>query len=169
VAGETKSIAAALPSPGIMQDLNQLLASHAFLKGLEPEHLKLLAAGARRVRFAPGGIIARESDEANRFYLILRGEVSLETKSPGPSSGGFKSVGPGEALGWSWLFPPFTWHFTCRAAQEVEALEWDTTQLRAVAEKHPRLGYELSRRLAQVLLTRLRATHDQLVGFYGQG
>lgn len=152
-----------------MQDLNQLLASHAFLRGLEPKHLELLAAGARWVRFAPGGIIAREGDEANRFYLILRGEVSLETKIPGPSPGGFKNVGPGEALGWSWLFPPFVWHFTCRAAQEVEALEWDTVQLRAVAEKHPRLGYELSRRLAQVLLTRLRTTHDQLVGFYGQG
>ncbi len=152
-----------------MTDLNELIAAHPFLRGIAPEELARLAPGARRVRFAPGGLIAREGDEARQFYLILRGEVSVESASPAPSGAAQPNVGPGEALGWSWLFPPFKWHFTCRALNEVEALEWDTTWLRELADQQPRLGYELARRLTQVLVKRLQVTHQQLVGFYGQG
>lgn len=152
-----------------MTDLNALIAAHPFLQGIASEELALLTPGARPVRFAPGGLIAREGDAAQRFYLILRGEVSVESQTPGQAGAGQQTVGSGEALGWSWLFPPFKWHFTCRALNEVEALEWDTAWLRALAEKHPRLGYELARRLTQVLVKRLQTTHQQLVGFYGQG
>jgi CRP-like cAMP-binding protein len=152
-----------------MPDLNALIATHPFLQGIAPEEVALLVPGARPVRFAPGGLIAREGDAAQRFYLILRGEVSVESQTPGQTGAGQQTVRPGEALGWSWLFPPFKWHFTCRALNEVEALEWDTAWLRELAEKHPRLGYELARRLTQVLVKRLQATHQQLVGFFGQG
>jgi CRP/FNR family cyclic AMP-dependent transcriptional regulator len=152
-----------------MEDLTQLIAGHAFLKGFEPEHRDLLVPGARRVRFAAGGVIGREGDETRHFYLVLRGEVGIEALIPGRGQVQFQTVGPGDALGWSWLFPPFQWHFTARAVQEVEALEWDTAGLRQLAEQHPRFGYELSRRLTQLLLRRLQATHTQLVGFYGQG
>lgn len=150
-----------------MSDLKSLIVGHAFLQGIAPDQIALLEPGARRVRFAPGVFIAREGDPAERFYLLLRGEVSVE--SAGQTEGQLQTVGPGGALGWSWLFPPYKWHFTCRAVDEVEALEWETAYLRQLAEQHPQLGYELARRLTQVLLRRLQATHQQLVGFYGQG
>lgn len=159
----------AVPPDCAMEDLTKRIAGHAFLKGLEPEHVALLKADARLARFAAGVGIAREGDEANRFYLLLSGEVALEALIPGRGQVGFQTVGAGEALGWSWLLPPYRWHFTARAATDVEALEWDTATLRALAEKHPRFGYELSRRLTQLLLARLQATHSQLVEFYGPG
>jgi CRP-like cAMP-binding protein len=152
-----------------MEDLTKPIAGHAFLQGLEPEHVELLTADARLTRFAAGVGIAQEGDEANRFYLLLSGKVELAALIPGRGQVGFQTVGTGDALGWSWLLPPYRWHFTARAATDVEALEWDTATLRALAEKHPRFGYELSRRLTHLLLTRLQATHSQLVEFYGPG
>ncbi len=150
-----------------MQDLTKQVAGHPFLKGLEPEHVELLNAGARIARFPAGTIIAREGDEGERFYLLLSGEVAVEALIPGKGQVGFQTVGAGEALGWSWLFPPYRWHFTARAAKDVEALEWDTAALRSLSEQHPRFGYELSRRITHLLLRRLQATHSQLVEFYG--
>lgn len=152
-----------------MDDLTQLITEHAFLKDFEPGHRALLVPGARRVRFAAGGLIGREGEEARSFYLVLRGEVGIEATIPGRGEVQFQTAGPGDALGWSWLCPPARWHFSARAVGEVEALEWDTAELRRLGDQHPRFGYELSRRLTQLLLKRLQATHTQLVGFYGQG
>ena len=30
-----------------------------------------------------------------------------------------QTIGPGDALGWSWLFAPHRWHFTARAVESV--------------------------------------------------
>lgn len=152
-----------------MEDLSELLAGHPFVSGMSAGHLALLAADVRRVRFAPGEVLGREGDEAWRFLLVLRGAVVIEALIPGRGQVGFQDAGAGDALGWSWLFPPFQWHFTARAAEEVEALEWDAARLRELSEQHPQLGFELSRRLTRLLLKRLQATHTQLIGFYGQG
>jgi CRP-like cAMP-binding protein len=137
-----------------MSDLKSLIVGHAFLQGIAPDQIALLEPGARRVRFAPGVFIVRD------------GEVSVE--SAGQTQGKLQTAGPGGAPGWSWLVPPSKWHFTCRAMDALEALERDTAHLRQLAEQHPQLGYELARRLTQVLRRRLQATRQQLVGFYGQ-
>lgn len=150
-----------------MQDETQQLAEHPFLKGLEPAHVALLQQEARRTKIPAGSVIAREGDEGLRFYLILAGEVAVEALIAGKGQVAFQTVGAGEALGWSWLFPPYRWHFTARAATEVDAFEWDTAKLRELGDRDPRFGYEMSRRLTQLLLRRLQATHNQLVDFYG--
>jgi len=150
-----------------MQDLKEQVAEHPFVKGFEPEHVTLLQGEARRTRIPAGTVIAREGDPSERFYLVLAGEVGIEALIPGKGEIRFQTVGAGEALGWSWLFPPFLWHFSARASTDVEVLEWDTARLRALAERHPRFGYELARRITHLLLTRLQATHVQLVEFYG--
>lgn len=150
-----------------MDSLQSTLAQHPFLKDLNPQHLPLLAEGAALVRFAPGQVIAQEGQEAQHFYLILKGKIALETLAPGQEQVQVLTIGAGDALGWSWLFPPFQWHFSPRAVEETEAVQWDTAQLRAKAEAHPQFGYELARRMTGVLLQRLQATHTQLLDFYG--
>lgn len=150
-----------------MPKRQSLILSHAFLQGIAPAPIALWEPGGRPVRFAPGILHARKSDPATGFYRLRRGQVDLERA--GQTGEDLPPLGPGDALGWSWLFPLFRWHFTCPAVDEVKALEWNTSQLRELAEKHLRMGYELARRLSQVLLRRLQAIHQQLVGFYGQG
>lgn len=149
-----------------MGTLETVIAGHAFLKGLDPRFLPLLVEGAALVRFPAGEKIAQEGEEAHRFYLLLSGKVALEALIPAQGQVGFQTLGAGEALGWSWLFPPFRWHFTARAIEDTEAVAWDTAQLRARSEANPQFGYELSRRMTSMLLDRLRATTTQLVDFY---
>lgn len=150
-----------------MEDLTKLIAGQAFFKGMDTAFVEMLAATAQPARFAPGELIASEGDTASRFYLVLSGEVRIEGLIPRRGPETYQTVRAGDSLGWSWMFPPFRWHFTVRAEQAVEALAWDTAQLRGLADQNPAFGYEMARRLTQVLLSRLKTTHAELVEYYG--
>ena len=66
-------------------------------------------------------------------------------------------------LGWSWLFPPYYWHFDARAVELTEAVFLHGAPLREECEADHDLGYELVKRMAEVMLKRLQATRRQLL------
>ena len=82
-------------------------------------------------RFEKDHVIFRARETANRFYLIERGKVVLESE---PDAGGapviIDTIGAGDLLGWSWIFPPFIWHFTARAVQPTNSIFFYGTILR---------------------------------------
>ncbi len=148
---------------GDAQTLQSIIARHPFLKGMSADHVKTLAGCAMQTEFRPGQFIFREGEMANRFYLIQRGKVALE--APGPESGAalIQEIGDGDVVGWSWLFPPYYWHFDARAVAPTTAVFLYGTRLREQCEQDPDLGYDLMKRFAQVLIRRLQATRDQLL------
>ena len=77
-------------------------------------------------------------------------------------------IGPGQAVGWSWMFPPYRWHFDARALEPVGAISVDAECLRAKAEADPAFGYLLMKRIAAVMLDRLQATRVRLLDVYGR-
>jgi len=152
-----------------METLEPVLAEHPFFQALAPEDLHVLAGCAMNVRFETGQQLFREGAEANEFYLIRHGKVALEVVVPGRSSVTIQTLGPGEILGWSWLVPPYRWRFDARAVELVRAIALDGKCLRAKCEADPRLGFELLKRFAQVIIERLQATRLQLLDIYGKG
>lgn len=144
-------------------NVEKILADHPFLKGLAPHQCRLLADCAMVTRFQPGEVIFREGDPANRFYLILSGKVVIESYVRDKGTKLIQTIGPGDVLGWSWLFPPFYWHFDARALEVTAAVFFYGTPLRAECEADHDLGYELMRRMAEVMLQRLQATRRQLL------
>jgi CRP/FNR family transcriptional regulator, cyclic AMP receptor protein len=86
-----------------------------------------------------------------------RGPVTIET------------IDAGEVLGWSWLFPPYRWHFDARALTVVRATVFDGACLRQKCETDSDLGYRLMARFAQVLIERLQWTRIRLLDVYGDG
>ena len=128
-----------------------------------PHHLRLLSDCAMPARFAANELILREGDPANRFYLLQKGAVALESQLLGSSKALIQTLGAGDILGWSWLFPPYFWHFDARALEPTEAVFIYGTPLREQCESDHELGYELMKRLAQVLLERLQSTRLKLL------
>lgn len=143
------------------------LETHPFLEGLSARHLQALLASAMPSRFEVGQVIFREGDLANRFYLILRGAVALETFTQTRGTLLIQTLGAGEVLGWSWLFAPFKWHFDARAIEPTEAVFFYGTRLREQCEEDHELGYELIKRAAQVMMHRLQATRRRLLVAHG--
>ncbi len=51
--------------------------------------------------------IFQADSDAEYFYLIDQGSVGPEVFVPGKGVITIQTIGAGEALGWSWLFPPY--------------------------------------------------------------
>jgi CRP/FNR family transcriptional regulator, cyclic AMP receptor protein len=135
---------------------------HPFLRGLSPAHLDALAECAMRIHFAPGEMIFREGDPANRFYLLIKGKVVLETEE-NEKRIAVQTIGGGDILGWSWLFPPYYTHFDARALEPTEAMFFYGTRLREMCEGDPSLGYAMLTRITRVVIERLAAAQKKLV------
>jgi CRP-like cAMP-binding protein len=144
--------------------IESLIKAHPFLEGLSPHQYRLLGDCAMSAHFDAGEVIFAEGDPANRFYLIQKGHLALESQTADRGIVSIQTLGPGDVLGWSWLFPPYFWHFGARALAPTEAIFIYATPLRHECEADHELGYELMKRMAAVMLTRLQAARRQWLG-----
>jgi len=156
------SMGAANKTCASAQRLPTAVPEHPFLRGLSWHHLEVLAGCAMKSHFEAGDLIFREGDPANRFYLLKKGKVVLESEGEGEPTV-IHTLGPGDVLGWSWLFPPYYWHFDARAEQPTDAIFFYGTRLRELCEEDHDLGYELMKRTANVVIKRLMAARQHLV------
>lgn len=139
------------------------LKNHPFLSEASTSFLNHLEEVSDETTFAAGETIFREGDYADRFYLIISGKVALEASSNGEPKTIVQVLGPGDLLGWSWLFPPFEWHFGARALEPVTAVVLNAASLLIKAEEDPSFGYELMKRVSQQVIRRLQAVRKRLV------
>lgn len=142
------------------------VAAHPFLLGVSAEHIRLLADCAIRTEFEPGQVLFREGETANRFYLIEAGKVVLESAANSGEPVTIEVIGNAELLGWSWLFPPYVWHFSARAVEPTTAIFFYGTVLREYCEKDHALGYELFKRMSEVMTRRLQSARTRLLKGY---
>ena len=151
------------------RSIENLLAEAPFFEGMGLEALGVLAGCAGNVHFPAGTQIFREGDPADVFYVIRQGSVAIETFVPTRGPVTIETIDAGEAIGWSWLFPPHRWHFDAHARSTVRATAFNATCLRAKCELDPALGYAFMGRFAQMLIERLQWTRLRLLDVYGNG
>ena len=145
------------------QTLDQAVAAHPFLIGISEHHVRLLADSAMKTTFEAGQIIFAEGETANRFYLIETGRIVLEAGGEGREQVAIDVIGAGDLLGWSWLFPPYLWHFSARALEPTNAIFFYGTVLREYCDADPSLGFELFKRMGEVMIKRLQSARSRLV------
>jgi len=150
-----------------METLERTLAEHPFFKDLGEPYLKLVTGCASNVRFEPDKFIFREGEEADQFYLIRQGRVALQVFLPDRGEITVETLEEGDILGWSWLIPPYHWHFDARALELTRAIALDGKCLRNKCEEDRSLGYELLKRFAHIMEDRLSSTRLQLLDLYG--
>jgi CRP/FNR family cyclic AMP-dependent transcriptional regulator len=140
-----------------------LISQQRFFDGFSESHLNLFADAALEVSFEAGESIMEEGSPANRLYLILEGKVVLGAELEDRGIVPVQMLGPGDDLGWSWLFPPYHMHLSARALSPVKALFIYGNRLREEADKDHEFGYQLMTRVTDVVMQRLRATQQRLV------
>ena len=137
-----------------------------FFAGMSQKHIELLQQSSTYAEFGGGDVIFREGSPANSFYLIGQGTVALEADMNGKGLVQIAVLKDGEPLGWSWLFPPHMWHFHARALKRTTTTYYDAKVLRQLCEEDHDFGYELLKRVSQVMLERLQSTRGELLKFY---
>jgi CRP/FNR family transcriptional regulator, cyclic AMP receptor protein len=148
------------------ETLERALAAHPFLANMSEAHLRFLAGCAKNARFEPNEYLIREGSPADSLFLIRSGRVALESHMPGRGSVQVETPASGDVLGWSALFPPHYWHLDGRAVEPVLAFQLDGECLRSKIESDKGFGYEVTRRLLQVVHKRLERARLQQLDVY---
>jgi CRP/FNR family transcriptional regulator, cyclic AMP receptor protein len=146
-----------------MRNLTERIIDHPFFRDMKQEPLATLFDQAREITFAPGEILFCEGEPANQMYLIETGCIALEAHEPADGTMLIQNLGAGEVLGWSWLFPPYAWHFRARAAEPTTVIVLNGAHLLTMAEEDHEFGFNLMKRVAQVMIHHLQATRKQLL------
>jgi CRP/FNR family transcriptional regulator, cyclic AMP receptor protein len=141
---------------------------HPFLAGMNRTQLASLTDCAMAAHFKTGQTILREGEFADRCYLIETGDVVLESEGKFSEPLVIETIGAGDLLGWSWMFPPYVWQFTARAIEPTTAIFFYGSILRQYCEKDHSLGYELLKRISAVMVKRLQAAHKQMLAFHAR-
>jgi CRP-like cAMP-binding protein len=150
-----------------MRTIEQYLPDHPFFAGLGADAMSLVGGCAANVSFAADEFLFREGEPADRFFVIRRGRVAIEVHAPAAGTVVLDTADAGDIVGWSWLVPPYRWLFDARAVEATGAVTFDGRCLRDKCEEDPRMGYELTRRVIQVMSDRLVASRVRLLDLYG--
>jgi CRP/FNR family transcriptional regulator, cyclic AMP receptor protein len=146
--------------------LEHALAKHPFFMDFAQGHLSAVAACANTAIFDAGTFLFREGEPASAFYAIQRGRVAIASITPHEGPVTIQTVGDGDILGWSWMLPPYRWHFGARAIEATSVIAFNAACVREQLERDHELGFRLMRRFAQVMATRLEAMSLQLMNVY---
>jgi CRP-like cAMP-binding protein len=144
-----------------------LLREQPFLAGLTDWQLECLARSAQRSIIHAGNRVFREGEPADRLWLILDGRIVVDTRLPDRGDVTIDVLGPGDVLGWSWLFPPYRWHFGAVARETTLTIELDGPRIRELCQRDPALGYQFISSLFQIVTNRLQSTRRRLIDEYG--
>ncbi|KUO04963.1 cyclic nucleotide-binding domain-containing protein [Streptomyces caeruleatus] len=137
------------------------------LTALPPPQRQRLMGLAREVSFPEDTRIFEAGGTADRFWVIRSGAVSLDQRVTSIQRVTVASLGSGDLLGWSWLFPPYQWDFGAEAFSPVRAYEFDAAAVLRLCEEDPGLGMSLVRHVAEILAHRLELTRGRLMEQYG--
>ncbi|MEV8593648.1 cyclic nucleotide-binding domain-containing protein [Streptomyces sp. NPDC052012] len=136
------------------------------LTALPPPQRQRLMTLAREVSFPEDTRIFEAGGTADRFWVIRSGAVSLDQKVNQLHRVAVASLGAGDMLGWSWLFPPHQWDFGAQAFSPVRAYEFEAAAVLRLCEEDPQLGLALVRNVAEILAYRLEMTRGKLMEQY---
>ncbi len=145
----------------------QNLYDFPFLDELPEDWLERLAGLGRPVTYGAGQRLFHEGERAEHFWLITEGTIGVDLPVPGRGDILLETLSPGAVLGWSWLFPPYRWHFGAVATRTTHAIEYRGADVLALCRENPALGMELMQRFMGVVVQRLSATNVRLLELYG--
>lgn len=149
-----------------MDAINQILIEHPFFRHLPPAVIHRLIRFASLGKFNAGQFIFTEGEDANDFFLVLKGGVSLEVNIANYGPVKIEMINRNDVIGWSWLYPPYQWHFDARAVEETEMLILNGKALRSHIEIDHELGYSLMKNIGEVMGQRLQAARRKIIEFY---
>jgi CRP/FNR family transcriptional regulator, cyclic AMP receptor protein len=148
------------------ESLARSLAQHPLVAGMLDSHVEFLSGCAKNVRLAEGRFLFREGGRADELYLIRSGKIALESHDGARGTLVVETVGGGDALGWSTLFPPHRWGLDARGIEPAQLFAIDGACLRSKLDADHSFGYAFTRRLLDEVHRRLQRARLQALDVY---
>ena len=162
---EDRLIAEALPGG---DDPTVAFEDFEMFRGLSPEQIALLREAAEPLRFEPGERIAREGEQAARFFILARGDASIRSTVSGAT--GLHSLrlstgGPGMCVGERALIDGGQRMADVVADSAVDVWAFPVERVRAIGERHPAILITLLGNMAADLSERLQLATAEIRAF----
>lgn len=146
--------------------LKSLAEGSLLLQGLSEEGMEFLESVATEMEFPVGAVIFNEDDPADTFYLVADGKVGLEVSLHSQPPMLIQTIGPGELLGMSWLFPPYRWNWRARSHAMTRVIAFKSAAVRQQCEKDQDLAVHVYKAVAKETVRRLHSTRIRLLDLY---
>jgi CRP-like cAMP-binding protein len=108
---------------------------------------------AKKLSQKEGDLLFHEGDQANHFYVLLKGRVKLSLGDTGPVV--YMVRHPGEIIGWSGLIGRDVYSASGECMEATNLLKFNRDHFLEILEKYPRNEALLFKRLAEMLGNRL--------------
>jgi len=140
----------------------ETLPDHPLFVGLSVPFRQILAESAIRADFESGDTVVEAGEPANGFFLVIKGLIDLETPgSQKPTR--VQTIAAGDIMGWSWLFPPYYWHFNAVAREPVKTIFFFGSRLHRQCDLNHDFGYALVKGMSQFLIGHLRSDRERWI------
>lgn len=150
-------------------NLDMLREKSALLRALANTEVSLFESAASRLVVSAGEVLFEEDGSADAFYIVVEGRIGLELTSPGKDPMVIQTLGSGDLVGVSWLFPPHRWNWRARAMVDSELVAFDADVIRSEMEQNRDLALEVLGVVARDVVARLHRTRVQLLDLYRGG
>jgi CRP-like cAMP-binding protein len=146
--------------------LESLRKLSPLLEDLSGESLRFLESVSSELDFEPREILFAEDDPAGTFYVIETGRIGLEVDFPAEESMIIETLGRGNLVGISSMFPPARWNWTARALEKTTVVAFDAEAVRARCAEDKELALHVYATVAATAAHRLNAARVRLLDLY---
>lgn len=146
--------------------LHPVHKTNRLLADLSTGELALLESVSREVEAPDGFVLFEEGDVADSFYIVTEGKVALEMTSPGKHPMVIETLGPGDLVGVSWMFPPYRWNWRARTVGDTALVAFDAAEVRRHCEENHNLALKVTQVVSAEVAKRLQSTRIRLLDLY---
>ncbi|MDX1570564.1 MAG: Crp/Fnr family transcriptional regulator [Xanthomonadales bacterium] len=139
------------------------LGRNEFFRRFPDEYLDFLAEQASECEFKQGEMVFRQGDRADRFFLLLSGNVNVSVPAILGPTLVIQELGPGKILGWSWLISPYQWDFQAEAMSDAKLIQFEGGPVLKHCEEDNEFGYALLKRFTELMSERLHAGRRRMM------
>jgi CRP-like cAMP-binding protein len=147
----------------INNDLTMTLKSIPWFYDLPQDQLEALSTIARYCDIPAGVMLFEEGSRTDVLYILLEGQLVLETFVPTRGTVCIYQAEPLDIIGWSCMTPVVRQRTaTARAKTACHMVCFDADELINACNENSQLGYVVMRRIANVIASRLLTNRLEL-------
>jgi hypothetical protein len=139
-----------LPPPSVPlfpRDKEDLMAgtltSQELFGFLTPDQVNLISENAEKVELSSGQVVYDKGDKADRFYIVLDGEVTLRLPGTGNVNIVIDQLGRGDIFGGPLGFGRSSYALTAQCTQDAQLLRIEMAAMKYLMDRDERMGYHL--------------------------
>ncbi len=133
-------------------DLIDAIKNIPWFIDLTPAQIDRLLGIANITSVATGEMLFREGDREEFMYVILEGQLNLDTYIPSQGTHCIYTADPLDILGWSTMTPVVRQRTaSATAISPVKLLRFESVALKRMCDEDHDLGYLVMKRLANVV------------------